>query len=645
MTPTSTSMLRPVLTGAAGLALLALSTGCDSVAYEPTGENVVDVDPTVRPLDIDLGVAPDTLGLWGQVTLRPGFDGADGRAVQRVEVLLGDRVVATSTDPAAVEVPTAGVADGTYALRVRAYASSGTGSLAEAYGREGVVGEVTRVAVVDNAAPTAVAITRIGPEGGQLVVRWERYRRRNFQEYRVYRLYGDQRALVATVDEPGQTSYVDPSFVAGVASYAVEVRAADQSASGQVVSQTFGAPAVTEIVRAGDGGLRVRWEQTPFYRAFGSYELQRTGRLDPVTTIAQITSPGDTTVVDPLPNSVFGTTYTYRVVLTSAEGAPYLGEPAVGSPDPSALVDQVVGFDGGHMVGLDDDGLTLVRLDARTLERTGSIPLGGSAEVTVGPGLALAVGAGPFGRAPVSRLVDVTSFRTTATFQTEDALGPNEYPGRRYPNSPNNAATLTAGGVLISSYLAYYSPATYGGLGVIALDARRGQVVGRVDAPGTRPPSFNVRYSAIDLIAASPDGRYAVLYEDQTREYVLYERPADAEFQRLGTVGSRFDFSDAAFVGDDKLAVADPSRQQVRVLSVPSLRTAASFATLPVTRLSFDPGSNLLLGEATVSGYTYAGYDPATGTRVFTVRAAEPVELHGGVLWSGPQYRRVAPAR
>ena len=631
-------MQKRALLWSASLALVVVWAGCDAVAYEPSGENVVDVDPTARPLDIDLGVAPDTLALWGGVTLRPGFG---GRAAQRVEVLLGDQVVATSADPSRVEVPTTEIADGTYALRVRAYAASGTGSLAEAYGREEVVAEVTRVAVVDNAPPTPVTVTSLAPEAGRLVVRWERYRRRNFQQYRVYRVDGTRRTLVATADQPDQTSYADPSFVAGVARYAVEVRAADQSVVGPVAARTFEAPAVVEAERTGDGGLRVRWEQTPFFQAFGSYELQRTGQIDPLTTVARITSPGDTMAVDRLVNGSFGTTYTYRVVLTGAGGASYLGEPLEASPDPSAPVGRVVGFDGGHMVGLSDDGLTLVRLDGRTLERTGEIPLGGYAEVTVGSGLALAVGAGPFGRAPVSRLVDLASFQTTASFQTEDALGRHEYPGSR--SRPDGAA-LTAGGVLVSSYLAYYSPAVYGGLGVIALDARRGQVVGRVDAPGRRPPSFDVSYRPIDLVTASPDGRYAVLYEEQTGEYVLYERPTGAGFQRLGVVGSRFDLTDAAFVGDRQLAVAVPGRQQVQVLSVPSLGVATAFPTAAVTRVSYDPGSGLLLGISTSNTTFCFGYDPSTGARAFSVRAAGPVELHGGVLWSESRYRRVAPA-
>ena len=538
-------------------------------------------------------------------------------------------------------VETGQVEDGTYALRVRAYAASGTGSLADRLGREEVVGEATRVAVVDNAPPGPVAVTSLGPEGGRLVVRWERYGRPNFQEYRVYEVGpGGRRTLRARLDRPDATSWADSTFLAGEARYAVEVLAADQTALGEPAGRRFEPPAAVEGVPLGTDRIRVTWDATPFPAAFGAYVVQRRGsEYEMPRDVARITDAADTTLIDAVPDR-FGAVYTYTVRTEGAGGGAYAGEPLAVPLDAEAAVSAVAGYASGPdvFVGLSPDRQSLVRLDPETFAVTASLPLGAEPyEVAVSPsGQALTLS-----RYAASRLVEVAPLAVVSEFSLRDVLGPYAYPSDVGQGGPG---VLTDGGLYLSSYTEYHSPAAYGGLGVVALDARAGQVAARLDAEGTRPPSFRVDYDPVFLRTASTDGRYIVTSEYP--EFVLYERTEAEGFVRLGVAATLNPANDVVFVGDRQLAVTEPGNGRVRVLEVPSLREVSGFAAPVIRNVAYDAASGLLYGSVSTSqANVYLGYDPETGANAFSVQSRRAARLVGGVLWADGTYRRVAPLR
>ena len=636
---------------AAAVACSVSVAGCD--AYEPTGEPPpTEIDATPRAVDIALTAADDTLGLWGTVDVTYALADDDLGRVREVRVALAGRTY-TAAPGTPIRVPTAEIADGLYRLVLQAVAASGTGSLADVYGRETVVVETERTVAVDNAPPTPVAVRSLAAEGGLLTVRWGRYPRRNFQGYRLYRLGASgTRTLVTSTDDVGATAWADSLFIGGGAAFVVETLAGGRRVSGAPATAQFEPPGFVEGAALDPTRTRLSWTATEFPGAFGAYVIEQKGPpgLPPVTT--RVTGPSDTTLVA-VTRDVFGATYEYTIRTENGVGRSVAGSPIAVPLDASAPVASVSGYaaQAGAFVGLSSNQQSLVRIDASTFRVTASIGLGTPPYgVHVSPGsLALSwVYGGEM------RLVDVSSFTTVSRFDQQEAYGPYIYPGTTPgPNEPR----LTDDGLYISSFSEPTGSSYRGGLGVIALDAVRGRIAARLDAPVLPAPAPFPGYQQTFLASASPDGRHVVALSDS--EFSLYERTEAGEFSRIGIVKT-FDpanavaFNDVAFVGNDRLSVTEPALDEIRVFEVPSLQEVSRFSAGGLHSVTYDPGSGVVYGRkiptapAPYSAWEVVGYDVRTGDQVFAVQTIPvhgQVELYGGVLWSGGTYRRVVPAR
>ena len=616
----------------AAVFLAALLVGCDAISHRPTGENVVDVDPTVDPVLVDLGAAPDTIVVWGEVAVRPAVSDDETRGVASSELYIDDERVAESRGATPLRFDSRSVADGPHPLRVVVRtARSGTGSLADRQGYEHASGQTSRVLVVDN-APLKPVQTTLDSKGRRLTVRWERSDRPAFQAYALYRVdeYGN-RTLVEQITDRNVTLRTDSTFVVGHVGYAVDLEAADRTARGPSAEATF--PLAFESVVSEEseslGTARLAWPRAPFPDALGAYVVVRRTSGNSIE-IARRTDPGDTTVVDHVRHPL-GATYEYDLWVEDRDG-----QTTVAATSRTVLFDPRAPFSpfattaGGLFARTD---AAVVRLDPRTLAETARYD-GYAPYVAVG-GAQVAVVTAPSALSPTPRvrLLDARTLSLTDQKDAADVFGDDLSPtlSSNTPGAVPNKVVLTPDGHLLTD-VATGSPSRTVSAGVAAVDLAAGAVTGRLSN------------SWADLRAGSPDGRYAVVTGGSGvgSGPVLYEIDDGGRFRPLGALPA----AEYAFVAGDRLAALEDG--VLRVLAVPSL---AEVQRVPVpapsaTGLAFDSGSGLLLTVAPhPDGRLLRGYDPLSGAAVFSEVASDLAALHGGLLWVGARYRRVAPLR
>ena len=293
---------------------------------------MVEVAPPATGIAVDFGVDGDTLGVWGKTTVNYRLH-LGGKRFAYTDVFLDGEPLLSTQSLSSFEIDSRTLRDGPHELRLEAYAHSGTGSLADRLGAEFVLDRQTGVLVVDNAAPKPVDVKTVEVKEGRPVVTWERYPRANFQSYRLYRGLWDgshvphgcysegysssDTYLVATIDDPAQTSWSDPRFVGGNVCYRVEVEAADQRAKGRPVVYEAPIPSLTGFTPLGERRIRLTWSATKFPANFARYILTRYEDRH-FKAIATLNGTEDTTFVDTI--SRFGEIALYNVTTESSAG-------------------------------------------------------------------------------------------------------------------------------------------------------------------------------------------------------------------------------------------------------------------------------------------------------------------------------------
>jgi hypothetical protein len=621
--------------------LLALAgSGCDSLAFEPSGDpELTAVDPTPQAVTVDLAAA-DTVALVGPVLLRYDVEQEEGQDPPLVEVVIGGRTFDISDDQA---IDSREIDDGTYPLVLRVTTASGTGSLADRYGEETVETVVERVAVVDNAPPSAPDLQSLQPVDGLLTVRWAPYQRFNVQAFEVYtRRNGGGWALRERISDRTATTWTDSSFVGGDMAVRVDaVGIVAGRAEGEPVVASYPVPQVVEAEGSRDGQIRLRWTGVRFPSAFERYVVVDRGRPS-VRVVHTVSAVGDTSatfrVNDPYEAEpyVFGRVFRLAVQArsrdweASVEGAavPVGLDPWAGLRPPVQAVGR-----SGLVAGVDVETGRVALVDAETLERQAMAP---------DLGYVLAVVASPSGR--LAALADrggaafaVDLDPATLAVRREVALAPylpSDYYHVALP--PGGGLGLTDGGEF---FFGVRSPGSdFGGPAVYGVSLGTGRTVAQVESPYEEPDD------EIALAAVSGDGRYLVTTVGPDTE--LWERDPDvpAGYRRVKALREviGLDLS-AVFVDATRLLVLDDGGREVYLLDVETGEQGPvffqEFHTYP--ELCYDPVSGLATLAGSVRGYpTAIVFDPATGREVERFPSLR-LSCAAGTAWSGGVYRRL----
>ena len=288
--------------------------GCDALEYTPGGEPFTEVLPLPQTGEAGFDIVQDTVGLFNVRTdlvrryWRPTLNyvlnyDAVGPRVRFEASLDGERIEVedsrTWSGGGRLTIMLDELEAEARTFRLRVYAPSSTGSLADRYG---LIADVERPVVVDDAAPSPVAIRSVAPEGGVLTLRWDRYRRPNFQAYSIYELSSPNSSYPrfrARVESADTLVWRDSSYTAGERFYRVDVIAAGQRTAGESWGVEYPAPSLVRAVDLGDNRRRFVWTSTPFYESFEQYVITRWYYGgDPIATFDSIADTS-ATVHDP----------------------------------------------------------------------------------------------------------------------------------------------------------------------------------------------------------------------------------------------------------------------------------------------------------------------------------------------------------
>ncbi|AHM60969.1 hypothetical protein D770_13575 [Flammeovirgaceae bacterium 311] len=256
------------------LLLCLYLTACE---FTPDGSPFEEVDPTVIVFgSIDLNLAADTVFIQGNISLKYNVE-LPGRTLVNTRLLLGQRLLKegyhNSDDFNFISTDHR---NGTYQLTLTATANSGTGSLADVMGAEGIIVQKTWVVIIHNGPPPAVSITNIFERDGQLVIQWEKYKLPNFREYRLLK-EGGGGAKSIVITNQNTTEWIDSSYVGNMRFYLLSVVDQSNKVSADPQRRSFYEPVPT-IIKAyynDDTTISIKYTATKFRNNLNQYKIQR----------------------------------------------------------------------------------------------------------------------------------------------------------------------------------------------------------------------------------------------------------------------------------------------------------------------------------------------------------------------------------
>ncbi|WP_299708402.1 hypothetical protein [uncultured Pontibacter sp.] len=280
-----------------------LFLSCD---YGPSGSHFEEVDPhfeVTGDIQLDDFLEQDTLMLRGSVNLKYSVS-LPGRTIHSIELLLGNKSLGTSTSATGQrQLPTYDFADGYYKLQLNVVGNSGTGSLADKAGAEGVQVYRTWVVYIDNTTPKPVTLTSVKAEDGSLKLEWKKYTGTGFIKYEILRHYPGQFSgvVVGSITDKNQTTWYDRDYLGDQVLYWVVTRVNGYyyDLLSNSVPFFYPKPHVLSSSITHDNDLKVVFSSTPFYTNFDRYELTLN-----FNSILTISNPQDTIVT--IPATVFG---------------------------------------------------------------------------------------------------------------------------------------------------------------------------------------------------------------------------------------------------------------------------------------------------------------------------------------------------
>jgi hypothetical protein len=258
-------------------AVIIFLFSCD---YEPGGEYFVErPQPDGTGLSLDLTDTSDTLFVFGNAEIRY-HSITNNKPVKWFRAYLNDEEFGVHyLEAASVFLYTFSRPDGCYSLKLEMILSSGTGSLAEIKDKEEHRVERTYVLCIDNSKPDPTEITSIQRVDGTLEIKFEKYKRRNFQRYKIFKYdYNQFEKLyyphwVREITDQDVTSFRDSTFIGGKVKYDVSVIAASQESD--VRTKEFDDPydPSPRWEWVDNKNIKLTWPRTKYYNNFTAYKV------------------------------------------------------------------------------------------------------------------------------------------------------------------------------------------------------------------------------------------------------------------------------------------------------------------------------------------------------------------------------------
>ena len=267
--------------------------------FTPQGSHFEEVDPNpvIITSSIDLNLDADTIFLRNAVELQFTIT-TSGRRFYEYQLLLGKSILKKGNLPNDRFIfDTKKYPNGIHTLKLMVVGSSGTGSLADLAGVEGILEYKTWIVVIDNEPPGSARIKGLLERDGRLVIQWEKYPRMSFKNYRLVKSGGFPEISI-NLPNRNITEYIDSSYIGGSVAYYLYVIDVDgRSGGGTVASISDPLPELQEIHYNEDTTVSISYTGTRFYNNLSQYEIKKkdqTNQLVYQTSVASastITAP------------------------------------------------------------------------------------------------------------------------------------------------------------------------------------------------------------------------------------------------------------------------------------------------------------------------------------------------------------------
>lgn len=218
------------------LSTIVIASSCN---YEPSKEVFTSLqEPTGEGLSINLNNYPNKdIEVKKEMYITYTIQNL-GRPIIGTQITIdGTPVYSTNDLSGYISISPGQWSTGVHVLRVEALLQSGTGSLAEKFAGERIILWTERNLHVDHdvpddpSDPNALFITSVEEVDNTIVVHWNKYSKFNFTAYYILRSdYDENGALRGTynfngIEDPEQTSVIDPSYLYGRSTYQVNLYA------------------------------------------------------------------------------------------------------------------------------------------------------------------------------------------------------------------------------------------------------------------------------------------------------------------------------------------------------------------------------------------------------------------------------------
>jgi hypothetical protein len=210
-----------------------------SCTFEPSGEIFKEVKKNdYSDVSINLNTSGSSLYVFGDVTFNYEIK-PSGVKIYEVQLVLNDVIVDKilgAPEKGAFRFKSYLYPSGIHSLTIRAVVSTGTGSLADRVGAEGLLLWRSFELTIDNSPASQVDFIKLDTTGGRMILYWEPIENRNFQSYEIVKHLSrpSQKKELIIITDKTINSWEDLDFVAGEVSYMINVRAGTQLTEGTV---------------------------------------------------------------------------------------------------------------------------------------------------------------------------------------------------------------------------------------------------------------------------------------------------------------------------------------------------------------------------------------------------------------------------
>ncbi len=288
---------------------------CDILKYNPSEQdNYHEIADAPIDTTTILIAENDTMLVWGEKNLNYSLD-LQGKQIDSIICMLDSTIlfIDNNNNRKFIRLNSEQFSDGIHCIKfiIKMRVKSGNGSLADRFNREyfKVVSEQKFYINIVNYLPNPIQIQQMGVESGYLTIRWPKYSKQNFQEYRIY--YGYSGYLVKTINDCSITMYQDSLFLGGLCRYRIDIKVADKIVQGIERNYSDEYPDINFISQVDSHKIEIKWNTSKYYAAYNKYILFRRIKYNASNEIYETYNINDTTFIDSI--FIFGTQIQYRL--------------------------------------------------------------------------------------------------------------------------------------------------------------------------------------------------------------------------------------------------------------------------------------------------------------------------------------------